>query len=143
MAAWAGNTVAVAAKHYLTLVDHDWIKATECRTTTSMPSNSVVGVAPAKSVAVLASNQTKTREPQVSCVTSTGLEKNESKSVSSSPGEKLPEVSQSVSHSGGEMGVLEENLTKTQSADVLSGTGLTALDPLSPDIKIYPARIRT
>ena len=143
VAAWAGNTVAVAAKHYLTLVDHDWIKATECRTTTPMPSNSVVGVAPAKSVAVLASNQTKTREPQVSCVTSTGLGKNESKSVSSSAGEKLPEVSQSVSHSGGEMGVLEENLSKTQSADVLSGTGLTALDPLSPDIKIYPARIRT
>lgn len=28
VAAWAGHTVAVAGKHYLTLTDSDWVKAT-------------------------------------------------------------------------------------------------------------------
>jgi hypothetical protein len=33
VAAWAGHTVAVAGKHYLTLTDSDWVKATSPVTT--------------------------------------------------------------------------------------------------------------
>ena len=33
VAAWAGHTVSVAGKHYLTLIDSDWVKATSPVTT--------------------------------------------------------------------------------------------------------------
>ena len=67
----------------------------------------------------------------------------ETKKIKSTSGEITLTVSQSVSHSGEEMGVLEENLTKTLNTDVVSRTELTASEPICPDIRIYPARIRT
>jgi integrase len=139
VAKWAGNTVAVIAKHYLTLVDHDWIKATTSTTTTPMPSNSTMGVVLDKTGEALTSTLTGTPAVNGGKVS----EQNETKKIKSTSGEITLTVSQSVSHSGEEMGVLEENLTKTLNTDVVSRTELTASEPICPDIRIYPARIRT
>ena len=139
VAAWAGHTVAVAAKHYLTLIDHDWIKATTSTTTTPMPSNSTTGVVLAKSGEALTSTLAVTPAVNRGKLSV----QNETKKIKSMSGESTLTVSQSVSHSGEEMGVLEENLTKTLNTDVVSRTELTASEPICPDIRIYPARIRT
>ena len=145
VAAWAGNTVAVAAKHYLTLVDHDWVKATASttKTTTILPSNSDVCLAPAKSGDALNFNQTKTIGNEAVGISLTGLRQNESKSKKLSKGEINPGVSHSVSHTKREIGVLEESLTKTQKSKVLSKTELTAPKPLSHQTKTDPDGIRT
>ena len=139
VAKWAGNTVAVASKHYLTLIDHDWLKATTATTTTPMPSNSTVGVVFDKAGEV--QTFTVTGTPAVNADKLS--EQKETKSLSATSGERTLAASQSVSHSGEEMGVLEGSLTKTLNTDVVSRTELTASEPICPDIRIYPARIRT
>ena len=145
VAAWAGNTVAVAAKHYLTLVDHDWVKATKSTstTTTPLPSNNFVSAVPSQSFDHLAINRTGTIEPSVGGEGLNGQEQKELINKVSTLGQNQLPVSQSVSHSGGEMGALEENLTKTQSADVLYRTELTTLEPERHQAEIDPDGIRT
>ena len=139
VAKWGGNTVAVAAKHYLTLVDHDWLKAT---TPNPVATSPVIGVAPAKAGEALTSPRTETQA--VSGATGSAIHRQfEKKSNDRMTKGGSPAVSHSVSHTGREMGVMEESFTNTQNADVPSKHGLTTSGPVSPNNKIDLAGIRT
>lgn len=122
VAAWAGHTVTVAGKHYLTLVDADWVKATSTSAVAApVLANTVSGVSP------------------VAVGTGPSMVQSTEKTGSFTP----VEVTQKVTYSVQEMAGSDQNDEKEPKSQVIDVPDFTASCQILPDIRIYPARIRT
>jgi integrase len=139
VAAWAGNTAAVAAKHYLTLVDEDWIKATSI----TPAANRMIATAPTKTQEPVNSTLSCTKNLVVGRIAIEGSRDVSTESNLSTITGSSSSVSQVVSHPMQEMGGLEGNSGFTQNSQVSSRTQLTPTGLVCPNLSNYPARIRT
>lgn len=138
VAKWAGNTAAVAAKHYLTLVDSDWKEGTTCTPVQNQMTTHAARAHTPETGSTLSCSKDLVVgqvivEPSWTASQTPGI----------APGEISAQVSQIVSHPVRKMGVMEGNLASAQNSEVVSRTGLTPQSDICPDIKNYPARIRT
>jgi len=122
VAAWAGHTVGVAGKHYLTLTDSDWVKAT----------SSVITLTPT----LASSGQSISLEAQVVDAPTLECSEKQGNFVTQKVTQKVTYSVQEMAGNGG----TDENDQKPQVVDSLE---VTATCQILPDISNYPARIRT
>lgn len=122
VAAWAGHTVAVAGKHYLTLTDSDWVKAT----------SSVITMDPT----VVSTASSISQAGQMVGVSVPESPENAGVSVT----EKL---TQKVTYSVQEMAGNDRKDENGQKSQVVDSQGVADICKILPDISSYPARIRT
>jgi|GEM_PF-1283817 len=122
VAAWAGHTVGVAGKHYLTLTDSDWVKATSSATTlSSSVTSTVLGVSPTgQAVGNFRSGNPEDTRTSVT-----------------------QKVTQKVTYPVQEMVGNNRNNAEGQKSQVVNLPEVTDTCLILPDISIYPARIRT
>ncbi len=138
VAKWAGNTAPVAAKHYLTLVDSDWKEVTTCTPVQNQMTTHAARAHTLETGSTLSCSKDLVVGQVI--VDSSWLA---SQAPGTAPREISADVSQIVSHPVREMGGMERNLASAQNSEVVSRTELTPQSAISPDIKSYPARIRT
>ena len=119
---WAGHTVAVAGKHYLTLTDSDRVKATS-PVTTLTPILAITGPSISQAGQVVGESGAQTPEKTDISVTQKVTQK----------------VTYSVQEMAGKDGN-DENGQKPQVVDLLE---VTATSQILLNITNYPARIRT
>ena len=122
VAAWAGHTVAVAGKHYLTLNDSDWVKATSPVTTLN-PTLASTGSSISQAGEVVGESGAQSPEN-----TDTSVTQN---------------VTQKVTYSVQEMAGKDGNNENGQKPQVVDLLEVTATCQILPNVSNYPARIRT
>ena len=122
VAAWAGHTVAVAGKHYLTLTDSDWVKATSSLITLN-PTLASTGSSISQAGEVVGESGAQSPENTDTCVTQ--------------------KVTQKVTYSVQEMAGKDGNDENGQKPQVIDLLEVTATCQILPNVSNYPARIRT
>ena len=121
VAAWAGHTVAVAGKHYLTLTDSDWVKATSSVITLN-PTVASTGSSISQAAQIVGVFSHESPEKPATSVTQ--------------------KVTQKVTYSEQKMAGNDGKDEKDQKSQVVDLQEVTATCQILPAITIYPARIR-
>ena len=120
VAAWAGHTVAVAGKHYLTLTDSDWVKATSSVITLN-PTVASTGSSISQAAQIVGVFSHESPEKPATSVTQ--------------------KVTQKVTYSEQKMAGNDGKDEKDQKSQVVDLQEVTATCQILPAITIYPARI--